>query len=97
MRVLKWPFTGGVVERDVPGQVLHVGFDGNQDICAWSLVTGKENPDTETRVRIVGTGQVLPDCLGVIHISTFMESGFVFHAFEVFDLDDDEPLEGVAS
>lgn len=69
-----------------PGQLLHLGLDGEGVLCAWSTAS----PGGEARERIfhiVGTGHAIPQPPGkrLQYMRSVTQGPFVWHIFEELD------------
>lgn len=60
------------------GSILHVGLDGNRDICLWAAVDPND-PVMDIEIIIAGTGHPLPH-IGD-YIGTVQQHGFIWHVF----------------
>jgi hypothetical protein len=64
---------------------LHVGYDGRNKLCLWSMVDNQA-PKTKCTIYIVGTGNKMPDCkveyIGSVNDNvTNMNLTFIWHIF----------------
>lgn len=71
-----------VVSMPYDAEVLTVQMQGNIPTI-WAMVDPDSRPYIERRFQIIGTGHPIPDDFKGEYITTFQESIFVWHIFEV--------------
>jgi hypothetical protein len=61
---------------------LHAGPDPYGDICLWAAVDTNE-PIEPVKIRVVGTGNAMPDSEQLEFIGTVLDRMYVWHVFKV--------------
>jgi hypothetical protein len=81
-----WKYAVPVDDRWYPlpmdGEIVAAGLGkGVNELLVWVLQRPDAEPGPERRVRVFGTGHVVPD--GAVHRGTVFAGPFVWHLFEV--------------
>lgn len=87
-----WKYPPKLVARQAvsfhePGQLLHLGLDGEGVMCAWSTAFPGGEP-RERILHIVGTGHPIPNPPGkrLQFMRSITQAPFVWHIFEELEL-----------
>ena len=81
--IYKFPILANLISKPMTQmplyKVLHVGYDPGGRPCVWAEVVPSCTSAYDTFVRIVGTGEPVPE--GADHIGTYIEGPFVWHVY----------------